>query len=136
MLCVFCGFSKRQEKEKKNREGQKTVFKNKTTKKARVFNNNNNNNNTTTTTTNNRKISLQNFSSHSSREKERKKDAFSSGELPESGIYYSFSLCSFVLRSFSSAFCSRRLVFVFVFVRELKRNWKRCRSRSRNKFSL
>ena len=130
--CVLWFFKKARKREKKNREGQKTVFKNKTTKKARVFNNNNNN----------RKISPQNFSSPSSCEKERKMH-FQVVNCPSqvytiTTIFLSFSLCSFfVLLSLSSAFCVRRLVFVFVFVRELnrKRNWKRCRSRSRT-FSL
>ena len=120
----------RKREKKKSQSAKNFRLKNNTTKKSeRVFNNNNKK----------KKNSLQNFSSFFSCEKERKKDAFSSGELPESGMYssyitthtererdLSFFLSLFFFRSsFVFVFCvlllSSRLVFAFVFVRELNR---------------
>ena len=144
MLCGFCGFSKRQEKEKKKiARGKKLFLKTKQQKKQEFLT-------TTTTTTTTppptpptEKFLFRIFHRILLVRKKERKMHFQVVNCPSqvytiTTIFLSFSLCSFfVLLSLSSAFCVRRLVFVFVFVRELnrKRNWKRCRSRSRT-FSL
>ena len=135
--CVV--FSKRQKKKREKKIASAKNFRFKTTQqKKRAFF-------TTTKKQQQKKKFLfrifHHFNSSLARKKERKKDAFSSGELPESGTYSSYitthtqrerdlsfflSLNSFfVLLSFSSsAFCCFRRVSslcIFVFVRELNR---------------
>ena len=134
---LFFQKGKRKREKKKSRVQKTFVLKTTHKKSERVFNNNK-------TTTTKKKFLFRifhHFNSSLARKKERKKDAFSSGELPESGTYSSYitthtqrerdlsfflSLNSFfVLLSFSSsAFCCFRRVSslcIFVFVRELNR---------------